>query len=169
MESSDHILPYITPTSKLTSVNLLNMAASKEDVLFTYLNTPDPSPKKIAESFDLSKTSLDHPTNDTDSELSTHSDQISPIHTSLEMVRNALDDKDAENENIAAENENLCLSSETQMLNCEYLTKPITDALQNGIFLFAYMSLICNIYNLYVFLHYRTQNRRTFEYFLSST
>ncbi|XP_025268182.1 golgin-84 isoform X1 [Camponotus floridanus] len=131
LESSDHI-PYITPTSKLTSVNLLNVTASKEDVLFTYLNTPDPSPKKIAESFNLSKTSLvDHPTNDTDSELSTHSDQISPIHTSLEMVPNALEDKDAENENIGAENENLCLSSETQMLNCEYLTKPITDALQN--------------------------------------
>ncbi|GAB1860836.1 Golgin subfamily A member 5 [Camponotus japonicus] len=132
LESSDHI-PYITPTSKLTSVNLLNVTASKEDALFTYLNTPDPSPKKIAESFNLSKTTslVEHPTNDTDSELSTHSDQISPIHTSLEMVRNALDDKDAENENIDAENENLCLSSETQMLNCEYLTKPITDALQN--------------------------------------
>lgn len=140
MESSDHI-PYITPTSKLTSVNLLNVTASKEDVLFTYLNTPDPSPKKIAESFNLSKTTslVEHPTNDTDSELSTHSDQISPIHTSLEMVRNALDDKDAENENIDAENENLCLSSETQMLNCEYLTKPITDALQNGIFLFVHI------------------------------
>jgi len=117
------------------------MTASKEDVLFTYLNTPDPSPKKIAESFNLSKTTslVEHPTNDTDSELSTHSDQISPIHTSLEMVRNALDDKDAENENIDAENENLCLSSETQMLNCEYLTKPITDALQNGIFLFVHI------------------------------
>lgn len=143
LESSDHI-PYITPTSKLTSVNLLNVTASKEDELFTYLNTPDPSPKKSPESFNLSTTTsslVEHPINDTNSELSIHSNQISPIHTSLEMVPNAFDDNDAENENIGAENENLCLSNETQSLNCEYLTKPITDALQNGILLF-----VCIIY-----------------------
>lgn len=152
MESSDHI-PYITPTSKLTSVNLLNITSSKEDVLFTYLNTPDSSPKKI-ESCNLSTTTsllVEHPTNDIDSELSTHSDQISSIYTLLEMVPNALDDKDAENGNISAENKNLYLSSETQILNCEYLTKPITDTIQNGIFLFVYIILMCNI--CIVFIH----------------
>lgn len=170
MESSDHI-PHITPTSKLTSVNLLNITSSKEDVLFTYLNTPDPSPKKIAESFNLSTTTsllVEHPINDTDSELSTHSDRISdPIHTSLEMVPNALDDKDAENENISAENKNLYLSSETQILNCEYLTKPITDTIQNGIFLFEYIIIICNTCNLYIFFcitEYKTEEHLNIFY-----
>lgn len=130
LESSDHI-PYITPTSKLTSVNVLNVTASKEDALFTYLNTPDPSPKRIAESINLPTTTsllVDNPTNDTDSELSTHSDQIIPTHTLLEMVPNALDNKDVE---IDTQNANLYLSNETQILNSEYLTKPTTDAIQN--------------------------------------
>lgn len=165
MESSDHI-PYITPTSKLTSVNVLNVTASKEDALFTYLNTPEPSPKRIAESINLPTTTsllVEHPTNDIDLELSTHSDQI-PTHTSLEMIPNALDNKDVE---IDTENANLYLSNETQILNSEYLTKPTTDAIQNGIFLFVYVSNFYYIV-LYIFLYYRTQNRRTFEYFLSS-
>ncbi|XP_029664276.1 golgin-84 [Formica exsecta] len=130
LESSDHI-PYITPTSKLTSVNVLNVTASKEDALFTYFNTPDPSPKRIAESINLPTTTsllVDNPTNDTDSELSTHSDQIIPTHTLLEMVPNALDNKDVE---IDTQNANLYLSNETQILNSEYLTKPTTDAIQN--------------------------------------
>ncbi|CAL1683924.1 unnamed protein product [Lasius platythorax] len=133
LESSNYI-PYITPTSKLTSVNLLNVTASKEDVLFTYLNTPDPSPKKTAESFQLSSTTsslVEPPTNDTDSELSTYSDQISPTPTyiSLEMIPSTLNaDKDAE---IDAENGNLHLPNETQILSCEYLNKSTTDAIQN--------------------------------------
>ncbi|XP_070152508.1 uncharacterized protein [Polyergus mexicanus] len=56
----------------LTSVNLLNITASKEDA-FTYLNTPDPSPKRIEESINLPTTTsllAEHPTNDTHSELS---------------------------------------------------------------------------------------------------
>ncbi|XP_050454420.1 golgin-84 isoform X2 [Cataglyphis hispanica] len=129
LDSSDHI-PYITPTSKLTSVNVLNVTASKEDALFTYLNTPEPSPKRIAESINLPATTsllVEHPTNEIDSELSTHSDQI-PTHTSLEMIPNALDNKDVE---IDTENANLYLSNETQILNSEYLTKPTTDAIQN--------------------------------------
>ncbi|KMQ85061.1 golgin subfamily a member 5-like protein [Lasius niger] len=133
LESSNYI-PYITPTSKLTSVNLLNVTASKEDVLFTYLNTPDPSPKKTAESFQLPSTTsslVEPPTNDTDSELSTYSDQISPTPTyiSLEMIPSTLNaDKDAE---IDAENGDLHLPNETQILSCEYLNKSTTDAIQN--------------------------------------
>lgn len=129
LESSNYI-PYITPMSKLMSVNPLN--ASKEDALFTYLNTPDPSPKRTAESFQLPSTTsslVEHLTNDTDSEVSTYSDQISPTPTyiSLEMVPNASSDKDAETD---VENGNLYLLDETQILNCEYLNKS-TDTTQN--------------------------------------
>lgn len=128
LESSNYI-PYITPTSKLMSVNPLN--ASKEDALFTYLNTPDPSPKRTAESFQLpSSTSslVEHPTNDTDSKVSTYSDQISPTPTyiSLEMVPNALSNAETD-----VENRNLYLSDETQILNYEYLSKTTIDTTQN--------------------------------------
>lgn len=128
LESSNYI-PYITPTSKLMSVNPLN--ASKEDALFTYLNTPDPSPKRTAESFQLpSSTSslVEHPTNDTDSKVSTYSDQISPTPTyiSLEMLPNALSNAETD-----VENRNLYLSDETQILNYEYLSKTTIDTTQN--------------------------------------
>ncbi|XP_029178030.1 golgin-84 isoform X1 [Nylanderia fulva] len=130
LESSNYI-PYITPTSKLISMNLLN--ASKEDALFTYLNTPDPSPKRIAPSFQLPSTAsslVEHSTNDTDSEVSTYSDQISPPPTyiSLEMVPNALNDKNAETD---AENGTLYLPDKTQILNCEYLSKSTSDTIQS--------------------------------------
>lgn len=125
-------------------MNLLNVTASKEDALFTYLNTPDPSLKKTAESFQLPSTTsslVEPPTNDTDSELSTYSDQISPTPTyiSLEMIPSTLNaDKDAE---IDAENGNLYLPNETQILSCEYLNKSTTDAIQNGLFLFVYICI----------------------------
>ncbi|XP_071557778.1 golgin subfamily A member 5 [Temnothorax nylanderi] len=130
---SEHI-PYAAPTSSLTSVNLLNVTAPKEDALFTYLNTPDPSPKRTAESYkSLSTTSsllVEHPTDDTDSDLSIQSDRISPTpsHVSIEMVPNALDDKDAE---INTENANLYPYNEVQTLDCGNLDKSTTEAIQN--------------------------------------
>lgn len=133
--SSDHI-PYAAPTSSLTSVNLLNVAAPKDDALFTYLNTPDPSPKRnlSADSFKSPSTTssllVEHPTDDTDSDLSIQSDRISPTpsHVSIEMIPNALDDKDAE---INGENANLYLYNEVQTLDCENLDNPTTEATQN--------------------------------------
>lgn len=134
--SSDHI-SYAVPTSSLTSVNLLNVTAPKEDALFTYLNTPDPSPKRTAESYkSLSTTSsllVEHPTDDTDSDLSIQSDRISPTpsHVSIEMVSNTLDDKDTE---INIENTNLYSYTEVQTLDCGNLDKSTTEAIQNGTF-----------------------------------
>jgi len=133
--SSDHI-SYAAPTSSLTSVNLLNVTTPKEDALFTYLNTPDPSPKKT-ESFKSPSTTssllVEHPTDDTDSDLSIQSDRISPTpsHVSIEMVSNTLDDKDAE---INMENANLHSYNEVEILNYENLDNPTTEAVQNGIF-----------------------------------
>ncbi|XP_020299405.1 golgin subfamily A member 5 isoform X2 [Pseudomyrmex gracilis] len=114
-------MSYDAPTSNLTSVNLLNVAP-KEDALFTYLNTPGPSPRKTADSFkSLSTTSsllVEHPTDDTDSELSIRSDRISPTptHVSLEMIPNALDDQVLD-----VENTNLHPPSEVQILDHENL------------------------------------------------
>ncbi|XP_011168566.2 golgin-84 isoform X1 [Solenopsis invicta] len=132
--SSDHI-PYAVPTSSLTSVNLLNVTAPKEDALFTYLNTPDPSPKRMVESFKSPSTTssllVEHPTDDTDSDLSIQSDRISPTpsHVSIEMMPNTLDDKEAE---INMENLNLySYNSEVQTLEDENLVKPTTEAAQN--------------------------------------
>lgn len=131
MGSADHI-SYAVPTSSLTSVNLLNVTTPKEDALFTYLNTPDPSPKRTAESYkSLSTTSsllVEHPTDDTDSDLSIQSDRISPTpsHVSIEMVSNALDDKDAE-----INMENLCSYTEVQTLD---LDKSMIEVISNGIF-----------------------------------
>lgn len=154
LESSDHI-PYAVPTSSLTSVNLLNVTAPKEDVLFTYLNTPDPSPKRTAESYkSLSTTSsllVEHPTDDTDSDLSIQSDHISPTpsHVSIEMLPNALDDKDAE---INMENANLCSYTEVQTLDCANLDKS-TEVIQNGILIFTlsinFFSVSFSIYILH--------------------
>lgn len=118
-------------------MNLLNVTAPKEDALFTYLNTPDPSPKRTAESYkSLSTTSsllVEHP-DDTDSDLSIQSDRISPTpsHVSIEMIPNALDDKDAE---INMENANLCSYNEVQTLDYGNLDKSTTEAIQNGYFL----------------------------------
>ncbi|KYN14158.1 PREDICTED: golgin subfamily A member 5 [Trachymyrmex cornetzi] len=129
---SDHI-PYVAPTSGLTSVNLLNVTTPNEDALFTYLNTPDPSPKRIVESFKSPSTTssllVEHPT-DTDSDLSIQSDRISPTpsHVSIEMIPNILNDKDAE---INMENSNLYPSNEVQTLNCENLDNPTTEIIQN--------------------------------------
>ncbi|KAG5306995.1 GOGA5 protein, partial [Acromyrmex insinuator] len=131
--SSGHI-PYVAPTSGLTSVNLLNVTTPKEDALFTYLNTPDPSPKRIVESFkSLSTTSsllVEHPTDDTDSDLSIQSDRISPTpsHVSIEMIPNILDDKDAE---INMENSNLYPSNEMQTLDCENIDNTTIETIQN--------------------------------------
>lgn len=131
--SSDHI-SYAVPTSSLTSVNLLNVTAPKEDALFTYLNTPDPSPKRTAESYkSLSTTSsllVEHPTDDTDSDLSIQSDRISPTpsHVSIEMVSNTLDDKDTE---INIENTNLYSYTEVQTLDCGNLDKSTTEEHSN--------------------------------------
>lgn len=136
MGASDHI-PYAAPTSSLTSVNLLNVTAPKEDALFTYLNTPDPSPKRTAESYKSPSTTssllVEHPTDDTDSDLSIQSDRISPTpsHVSIEMVPNDLDDKDAE---INIENANLYPYNEVQALNCGNLNQSTTEAVQNGTF-----------------------------------
>jgi len=132
--SSD--ISYVAPTSSLTSVNLLNVTTPKEDALFTYLNTPDPSPKKT-ESFKSPSTTssllVEHPTDDTDSDLSIQSDRISPTpsHVSIEMVPNTLDDKDAE---INMENTNLHSYNEVQTLDYENLDNPTTEVVQNGIF-----------------------------------
>lgn len=135
MGSSDHI-PYAAPTSSLTSVNLLNVTTPKEDALFTYLNTPNPSPKRIVESFKSPSTTssllVEHPTDDTDSDLSVQSDRVSPTpsHVSIEMIPNILDDKDPE---INMENSNLYPSNEVQILDCENLDNPTTETIQNGI------------------------------------
>ncbi|XP_011867092.1 PREDICTED: golgin-84 [Vollenhovia emeryi] len=131
--SSGHI-PYAAPTSSLTSVNLLNVAAPNEDALFTYLNTPDPSPKRITESYKspltMSSLLVEHPADDTDSDLSIPSDRISPTpsHVSIEMIPNASDDKDAE---INAESANLYPYNEVQTLDCETLDKLTTKTTQN--------------------------------------
>ncbi|XP_014479825.1 PREDICTED: golgin-84 [Dinoponera quadriceps] len=120
LEPSNHI-SYIGPTSNLTSLNLLNVTASKDDALFTYLNTPEPSPKRATESLKSPSTTssllVEHPT-DTDSELSIHSSRISPApsHISIDI----LDDKDAQ---VDAEDTNLSLSNEICTLNCERIDK----------------------------------------------
>lgn len=130
---SDHI-PYAIPTSSLTSVNLLNVTSPKEDALFTYLNTPDPSPRRTVESYKSPSTTssllVEHPTDDTDSDLSIQSDRISPTpsHVSIEMIPNTLEDK-AE---INMENTNLYPYNEVQTLDCENLEKSTTEAIQNG-------------------------------------
>ncbi|XP_012538285.1 golgin subfamily A member 5 isoform X2 [Monomorium pharaonis] len=135
--SSDHI-SYAAPTSSLTSVNLLNVTAPKEDALFTYLNTPNPSPKRIVESFKSPSTTssllVEHPTDDTDSDLSIQSDRISPTpsHVSIEMISNALDDKDTEVNCKFMENANLySYNGDVQTLDCEDLDKSTIGAAQN--------------------------------------
>lgn len=142
-------------------MNLLNVTGPKEDALFTYLNTPDPSPKKT-ESFKSPSTTssllVEHPTDDTDSDLSIQSDRISPTpsHISIEMIPNALNDKDAE---INTENANLYLYNEVQTLDCENLDKPTTEFVQNGISSFLRYILIYNISfsTYFVFLYCRIQ------------
>lgn len=133
LEPSNRI-SYIGPTSNLTSLNLLNVAASKDDALFTYLNTPEPSPKRTTESLKSPSTTssllVEHPTDDTDSELSIHSDRISPTptHISIEV----LDDKDAQ---IDTENINLSLSNEIHAIDCERIDKQTIEVhAQNGMF-----------------------------------
>ncbi|EFN87945.1 Golgin subfamily A member 5 [Harpegnathos saltator] len=97
LESSNRI-SYIGPTLNLTSLDLLNVSAPKDDALFTYLNTPEPSPKRTTESLKSPSTTssllVEHPTDDTDSELSIHSDRISPTPTHISI--DVLDDKDAQ-------------------------------------------------------------------------
>lgn len=116
-------------------MNLLNVTTPKEDALFTYLNTPDPSPKRIVESFKSPSTTssllVEHPTDDTDSDLSIQSDRISPTpsHVSIEMIPNILDDKDAE---INTENSNFYPNNEIQILDCENLDNTTTETIQNG-------------------------------------
>lgn len=123
-------MSYDAPTSNLTSVNLLNVAP-KEDALFTYLNTPGPSPRKTADPFKSPSTTssllVEHPTDDTDSELSIRSDQISstPTHVSVEMIPNALDDQVVENV------ENTNSPTEVQILDHENLKS--MNSTQNGI------------------------------------
>ncbi|XP_012222176.1 golgin-84 isoform X1 [Linepithema humile] len=133
LESLSHI-PYVAPTSNLTSVNLLNVTAPKEDALFTYLNTPDLSPKRTVESFKSPSTTssllVEHPTDDTDSELSIHSSRASPTptHMSIEMIPNALDDRDAE---IDTEDGSSYLSNEIQTVHYEDPDKAIPEVTQN--------------------------------------
>lgn len=134
LESSNHV-PYIAPTPNLTSVNLLNVATPKEDALFTYLNTPDQSPKRTVESFKSPSTTssllVEHPTDDTDSELSIHSSRASPTptHMSIEMIPNTLDDRDAE---IDTEEDGNSYLPEVQTVHYEDLNKAITEVTQNG-------------------------------------
>lgn len=132
MESSNRIT-YIGPTSNLTSLNLLNVTASKDDALFTYLNTPEPSPKRTTEFLKSPSTTssllVEHPTDDTDSELSIHSDRISPTPTHISI--DVLDDKDTQ---VDAENTNLNLSNDISTLNCEHINKQVIEVhVQNGI------------------------------------
>lgn len=133
MEPSNNI-SYIGPTSNLTSLNLLNVTASKDDALFTYLNTPEPSPKRTTESLKspstISSLLVEHPTDDTDSELSTHSDQISPTPTHISI--DVLDEKDAQ---IDAESINLHVSDDIHSLECASVDKQAIEVnVQNGIF-----------------------------------
>ncbi|XP_032686713.1 golgin subfamily A member 5 isoform X2 [Odontomachus brunneus] len=125
LESSNHIT-YIGPTSNLTSLNLLNVTASKDDALFTYLNTPEPSPKRTTESLKSPSTTssllVEHPTDDTDSELSIHSDRISPTPTHISI--DVLNDKDTQ---IDAENTNLNLSNDINTLDCEHINKQVIE------------------------------------------
>ncbi|KAL0118860.1 hypothetical protein PUN28_009472 [Cardiocondyla obscurior] len=129
----DHI-PYTAATSSLTSVNLLNVGAPKEDALFTYLNTPDPSPKRMTESYKSPSTTssllVEHPTDDTDSDLSIQSGQLSPTpsHVSIEMIPNTLDNTDAE---INVENANLHLYNGTEGQDYEDVSKSTMDSIQN--------------------------------------
>lgn len=136
MESSEQI-PYVAPTSNLTTVNLLNVtASSKEDALFTYLNTPGPSPKRTTDSFNSPSTTssllVEHPTDDTDSELSLHSDRVSPTgtHVSIDMMSKSLDDKNAE---IYVEDSSLYVPDEMQIIDDKDPSEPVTDTVQNGI------------------------------------
>lgn len=72
---------------------------------------------------------VEHPTDDTDSELSIHSDRISPTLTHISI--DVLDDKDVQ---IDAENTNLNLSNEMNTLNCEHINKQAIEVhVQNGI------------------------------------
>lgn len=120
-------------------MNLLNVTAPKEDALFTYLNTPDPSPKRMIESFKSPSTTssllVEHPTDDTDSELSIHSSRTSPTptHMSVEMIPNALDDRE-----IDTEDGNSYLSNKIQTVQYEDLDKAIPEVAQSGNLIFIY-------------------------------
>lgn len=148
-------------------MNLLNVTIPKEDALFTYLNTPDPSPKKT-ESFKSPSTTssllVEHPTDDTDSDLSIQSDRISPTpsHISIEMIPNALDDKDAE---INTENANLYPYNEVQILDCGNLDKPTIETVQNGISSFLHYILICRIlFSTYILHFYIAEHNNAEEH-----
>jgi len=141
LESSERI-SYIASTPNLTSINLLNvttsdLTTSEEDALFTYLNTPSSSPEKIIETVKSSSATsslfVEHPTDDTDSELSLHNDRISPTgnHVSIDMIPKILDDK---NDEINTEDPNLHISNEIQIIHDKNLNVSITDTLQNGIY-----------------------------------
>lgn len=124
-------MSYAAPTPNVTSVNLLNVTP-KEDALFTYLNTPGLSPRKEADSFkSLSTTSslvVEQPTDDTDSELSIHSDSSpTPTKVTVEMIPNALHDQVIETD---VGNTNLYLPTEVQMLDHENVKS--INSMQNG-------------------------------------
>ncbi|EZA52715.1 hypothetical protein DMN91_001960 [Ooceraea biroi] len=132
LESSQQ-LSYIAPTPNLTSVNLLNVSASsKEDALFTYLNTPSPSPRRMVETVKSPSTTssllVEHPTDDTDSELSLQSDRISPTHVSIDMMSKTLDNKDTE---IDAEDANSCMPDEVEILDDKDMNESVTETVQS--------------------------------------
>jgi len=76
---------------------------------------------------------VEHPTDDTDSELSLHSDRISPTgnHVSIDIIPKILDDK---NDEINIEDPNLHIPNEIQIVDDKTLNETITDTLQNGIY-----------------------------------
>lgn len=133
MESSD--ISYLGPATNLTSLNLLNETRVKEDALFTYLNTPDLSPRRMAESVKSPSTTssllVECPTDDTASELSIHSDRISPTPTHVSI--DVLDDKDTD---VDDENTNLYSKpDEIEALDCKHLDQQTTKVyMQSGMF-----------------------------------
>lgn len=100
----------------------INSATSKDEELFTFLNTPNSSPKKTTAEISMSPPTpsslmVEHPTDTTDSvsELSIHSGRSSPslMHTSVEVP------DDLNHDNVNIRNENLYKKEIMHKLNNE--------------------------------------------------
>ncbi|XP_076635962.1 golgin A5 [Colletes latitarsis] len=110
--------PYIRSLPNLPSL-ATNSITSKDEELFTFLNTPDSSPKKSRAEISMSpSTSSSLMTIDSVSELSIHSGRSSPslMHTSVEVP------DDLNHDSVNIKNENLYKNEVTHTLNHEIIS-----------------------------------------------
>ncbi|OAD57900.1 Golgin subfamily A member 5 [Eufriesea mexicana] len=124
---------YVRSTSNLSSLTT-NSVMSRDEELFTFLNTPDSSPKKnIAEVSMSSPTPslvVNHPTDITDSisDLSIHSGHTSPssMHTSVDVPDNF------NNDNANINNVNFCKNEIVNTLNNEIMENQTSGIVLNN-------------------------------------